>query len=560
MTAAGPPDASGAPGGVPGAVPPAGASPEAAEPEAAPSPRPSRWDWIGSRRELGRDEDAPRPDTSGPDADAPAPALDGDLRPTARLFLRALGVVYLVAFASLAVQIVGLIGSDGLLPVREFLEAHRGDGVDRLWRYPTLFWLWDGDAAVRAGAIIGLGLSVGLILGLRPKWCLVGLWLLFLSYVTAGRDFFWFQWDSLLLETGALALLLPSRPGVAPHPWVVLLFRWLVFRLLFESGLAKVQQGAQSWATLMAMAWYYETAPLPSLGGWYAHQLPLWAHRTSSAVTLLGELLGPLLVWARGRWLRRAAFALIVGFQIGIALTSNYGYFNLLSAVIAFFLLDARDLRWLPGWVIGPAHAALQPPPARRRPLVAAAAAAIFLLTTLELLVLIAGPGVGASPPLMAVREVTQPFRVANRYHLFAHIDPRRIEPEIEWTVDGQEWRPLYLHYKPGPLERRPPIVAPHQPRLDFQLWFFTLGRDGGRHEYFNTLVAHLCTRPDAVRPWFTPESFPDRPAQIIRVTFHRYRMTDRETLAREGRYWSRETVGYHPVAHFCDAAGKPRF
>jgi hypothetical protein len=156
----------------------------------------------------------------------------------------------------------------------------------------------------------------------------VGSWLLFLSYVTTGRDFFWFQWDSLLLETSALALLLPARADVAPHPWVLFLFRWLVFRLLFESGLAKVQQGAQSWAPLMAMAWYYETAPLPSLGGWVAHQLPLWAQRIATALTLLGELLGPLLVWASRRWVRRAAFALVVGFQIGIALTANYGYFT----------------------------------------------------------------------------------------------------------------------------------------------------------------------------------------------------------------------------------------
>jgi len=498
----------------------------------------------------------------GPKADpeaATAPDLQDDFRPTARLFLRALGVVYLVAFASLSVQAGLLVGSDGLLPIHEFLARHQGDGVAGLWRYPTLFWLWDSDAAVRGGSVIGLGLAVGLVLGLRPKSCLVGLWLLFLSYVTAGRDFFWFQWDSLLLETSALALLLPARADVPPHPWVVFLFRWLVFRLLFESGLAKVQQGAQSWGPLMAMAWYYETAPLPSLGGWYAHQLPLWAQRVSTALTLLGELLGPLLVWARQRWVRRAAFALVIGFQIGIALTANYGYFNLLAAVIALFLLDARDLRWLPRWLVG-APGAASPRAPRRRPLVASAAAAIFLLTMLEFLVLIAGPGVADAPTLLGVRELTQPFRVANRYHLFAHIDPRRIEAELEWTVDGQEWRPLYLHYKPGPLDRRPPMVAPHQPRLDFQLWFFTLKRDGGAHAYFNTLVSHLCARPEAVRPWFTPESFPDRPPQIVRVVFHRYRMTDAETRSREGRYWSRETVGYHPTAHFCDSPTPPRF
>lgn len=516
--------------------------------------------WRGVRGWIRADRDGARAVVAeaAPGASSVDLAADGDFRPTARLFLRALGVVYLVAFGSLAVQVRGLIGSDGLLPVRDFLATHQGDGVTRLWQLPTLFWLWDGDTAVSGGALLGLGLAIGLILGLRSRLCLVALWLLFLSYVTVGRDFFWFQWDSLLLETSALALLLPVRPEVAPHPWVLFLFRWLVFRLLFESGLAKVQQGAQSWAPLMAMAWYYETAPLPSLGGWLAHQLPLWAHRAASALTLLGELLGPLLVWARRRAARRAAFALVVAFQIGIAATANYGYFNLLSAVVALFLLDARDLRWLPGWLVE--RPAGPPSPAGRRPFVAACAAAILALTIVELLVLIAGPGVAASPALMSLRAATQPFRAANKYHLFAHIDPRRIEPEIEWTVDGQEWRALHLHYKPGPLERRPPIVAPHQPRLDFQLWFFTLGRDGGSHAYFNALVSHLCARPDAVRGWFTAGSFPPQAPQAVRIAFYRYRMTDLETRWREGRYWSREALGYHPVAHFCDSPAPPRF
>ena len=485
--------------------------------------------------------------------------LEGDLRPTARLFLRALGLIYVCVFLSLAGQARVLVGADGLLPVREFLAPGAAAGWTRFLQAPTLFWLWDGDAAVRGGPLLGVALGLGLALGFRPKTCLVGLWLLFLSYVTVGRDFFWFQWDSLLLESSALALLLPVSPAARPHPWVVFLFRWLAFRLLFESGIAKVQQGAESWYQLTAMAWYYETAPLPSLGGWLAHQLPLWAHRWTTALTLFGELLGPLLIWG-SRPFRRVAFILIVGFQVGIEVTANYGYFNVLSAAVALFLLDARDLRRLPRWLVG--STAPLPPgaPAPRRPLVASAAAIIFVLTLVEMLVLLAGAGVQQSPPLVALRGATQPFRFANKYHLFAQIDPRRIEPEIEWTADGEQWRAYQFRYKPGPLDRRPPIVAPHQPRVDFQLWFFTLGRDGGRHAYFNTLIRRLCASPDSVRELFEPGSFPDRPPSVIRLAYHRYRMTDLETLRREGRYWSRELAGYHRYAHFCDSAATPRF
>jgi predicted DCC family thiol-disulfide oxidoreductase YuxK len=513
------------------------------------------------------DGTCPRHGEAGPSEPGAAdePAAAGDYRPTAQVFLRALGVVYLIVFGSLAVQVPVLIGSEGLLPVREFLAAQAGAGPFRFLRVPTLFWLWDGDLAVRGGTILGLGLAVALVLGWRPKTCLLLLWALFLSYVTAGRDFFWFQWDNLLLETTALALLLPSSPAMPPHSWVIFLFQWLLFRVHFESGLAKVQAGAQSWAPLMAMAWYYETAPLPSVGSWYAHQLPLWGHRVAAALTLLGELLGPLLFWGP-RWARRLAFAGVVGFQLAIQATANYGYFNILTIVLALFLLDARDLdglrrrlgRWWPG------RRAAEPDPVPPRPrgrwLVGAAAAVIFALTLLELLVLLAAPAVEASPFWRGVRAAYQPYRIANKYHLFAAITPYRVEAELEWTADGERWSSYRFRYKPGDPATPPPVVAPHQPRVDFQLWFFTLGRDGGHHPYFDMLVLRLCRNPDSVRGLFVAESMPPAPPQMIRVAYFRYRMTDVATRDRDGAWWHRELVEYHPRAYFCDATEPPRF
>lgn len=506
-------------------------------------------------------DDVARP---SPEAHGDGRALCGDHRPAAQVFLRGLGLVYLIAFASLAVQVDALVGRDGLLPVGEFLDAHRDEGVSRLARFPTLFWLWDGDPAVRGGALVGMVLGLALLLGWRSRGCLAALWALFLSYVTVGREFFWFQWDSLLLEASALALLLPASSAVPPHPLVVFLFRWLLFRLLFESGLAKVQGGVQSWGPLLAMVYYYETAPLPSLGGWYAHQLPLWIHRWTAALTLLGELIGPLLIWG-GRWARRGAFALIAAFQVFIQATANYGYFNLLAFVLGLFLLDARDLAWLPAWVVGRDRGRSVAP---RRPWwrtvagwgIAGVGGSIFLLTLVELLALVAGPGVARLELVTGLREAVRPFRVANRYHLFAHVDPRRVEAEIEWTTDAQAWRPYEHRYKPGRLDRRPAFVAPHQPRLDFQLWFFTLGRDGGAHAYFNNLVRRLCDRTSTVERLFHRDSLPPGSPLAIRVAYYRYRMTDVSTRDAEGRYWSRQLLDYHPTAYFCDASTPPRF
>ena len=256
----------------------------------------------------------------------------------ARRFLAALGLVYLGAFLSLWPQLDGLVGSRGMLPVRETLAAvEEVHGAARFLEFPTLCWWASSDTALDLLAGGGVLLSLLVVLGVARPVCLAGAWAVYLSLFTVGRDFLSFQWDTLLLETGFPAILLAPRTLPARAP--VWLLRWLLFRLMFASGLVKLTSGDSSWTDLTALSYHWWTQPLPAWGGWQLAQLPLWVQKAACAGSLLVELVVPFLIFC-GRRPRRVAFFAILALQAGIAFAGNYGFFNVLTAVLCLVLLD----------------------------------------------------------------------------------------------------------------------------------------------------------------------------------------------------------------------------
>jgi hypothetical protein len=130
---------------------------------------------------------------------------------------------------------------------------------------------------------------------------------------------------------------------------------------------------------------------------------------------------------------------------------------------------------------------------------------------------------------------------VINTYHLFSHITRERIEPEFQ-TLLGDEWSPHHLHYKPGALTSTAPYVAPHQPRVDFRLWFYGLAHEGKMPGYVASLLHHLCGNSTTVQTLFkTP--LPESP-EAARVVFWRYNFTTPEERSESGQVWKREPVG----------------
>jgi lipase maturation factor 1 len=280
---------------------------------------------------------------------------DESPRPTYRrtrsIFLRGLGLSYMAAFASMAAQVDGLIGSHGILPAAEYFErAGRVLGLRprTYWRLPSLLWLNASDHALHALCWGGLIVGAALFAGIMPGACTILLWLAYLSITVAGQDFLGYQWDALLLEAGLLAVLMApwtfrlSRATDRPWWFAVWLVRWLVFLLMFMSGVVKLASHDPAWWDMSALEFHYETQPLPVWTSWYLHQMPTWFQRVSVGFMFYAELVAPILIFGT-RGMRRVGFVSLVLLQLLIAATGNYGFFNLLSVVLCTVALDDRD-------------------------------------------------------------------------------------------------------------------------------------------------------------------------------------------------------------------------
>jgi hypothetical protein len=493
------------------------------------------------------------------------------------LFLRLLGLVYLAAFLSLWTQIDGLIGSRGILPVGEYLEAVSGRvGPERFWWLPTFSWIDAGDGFLHFQCGAGTILSLLLIAGVAPVPALFLLWAIYLSLSTVCREFLGFQWDILLLETGFLAIFLAPRrwrPGsareTAPSATVLWLCRWLLFRLMFLSGAVKLLSGDEAWRNLTALSYHYETQPLPTWIGWYAHQMPGWIHSGCTVVMFGIELLAPFLIFCgrRARWIACGSFALLM---LLISLTGNYCFFNLLTLTLCVLLLDdALLIRWLPASLAALVRRRLLPriepgagelpggghgsaglnvaPDSWERVRIAGLAllAAVYLLVS----------GAETAARLFRVRDLPwpvagllrliSPLRTINSYGLFAVMTTRRPEIVIEGSDDGGTWLAYEFKWKPGDLTRRPAFVAPHQPRLDWQMWFAALGDCRGNPWLVNFLGRLLEGAPEALA-LLEKNPFPGRPPSRIRAVLYEYSFTDLATRRATGEWWRRERKGLY--------------
>jgi hypothetical protein len=467
------------------------------------------------------------------------------------LFLRLLALTYLAAFLSLAVQMDGLVGSQGILPAQTLLDRLRPRvGIERYWIAPTVFWLADGDLALTGVCVAGASLAGLLLLGMAPAPLLAALWALYLSCYVVGQVFLGYQWDALLLETGLLAVFLAPggwrpRPGheAPPAAVVVWLFRWLLFRLMIGSGLVKLLSGDETWRSLAALRFHYWTQPLPTPIGWYAAHLPAWVQTASVGMMFAVELVAPFLLFAPRRS-RRMAFGPLLGLQALIALTGNYAFFNLLAAALCLFALEDADL---PGaWRSRmPAPASAERPRWPPRGVLYPVAAVIGLVSGAEILATLR---IAPPAPATALRRVVAPLSSINSYGLFAVMTTTRPEIVVEGSDDGRIWKAYEFRWKPGDVARRPAFVAPHQPRLDWQMWFAALGSCES-NAWLVQFLGRLLEGSPPVLALLAGNPFPERPPRFVRTEGWDYTPTDLETRRREGRWWRRERRGaYCPV------------
>ena len=459
------------------------------------------------------------------------------------VFLRFMGLIYLSAFVSFGAQALGLIGSHGILSLAELVKLISGRaGVERFFAMPMLFWIDASDLAIRSVCWAGAGFSLLLIFNVLPRLSLFALYVLYLSLLYGGQTFMSFQWDTFLLEAGFLGLLLSfaQTPGL----W---LLRWLLFRFMFMSGVVKLLSGDPNWWNLSALSYHFFTQPLPTPLAWYAAHFSPSVLKVATAGLFVVELVLPFLIFCPRRLRFCAAFGILL-LQSCILLTGNYNWFNLQTMLLCLLLFDDAALqKVLPQHLVRVLSRRVHLRPTKAVSVTVAAWGLVLVFSSLVQM----DERIGGSPPpaARALDQLIEPLRMVSSYGLFAVMTTERNEIIIEGSDDGTEWREYQFRYKPGDVARRPPWNIPHQPRLDWQMWFAALD-DPRRVNWFPRFLEKLLENEPTVTALLEKNPFPDKPPQYLRAQFYDYTYSSGEELGK-GLWWRRRSLGlYYPVVH----------
>jgi hypothetical protein len=465
------------------------------------------------------------------------------------VFRRILGFVYLLAFIGTATQFTPLLGENGVLPLTQYAQRVRFRDA------PSLFHQFPNDTLITGCAWLGVGLSILAVTGIPALIGTVAsvllwgvLWLLYLSFVNAGRTFYAFGWESLLLETGFLAIFLGGMATTTPD-LVVWLLRWVLFRVMFGAGLIKLR-GDECWREFTCLFYHYETQPMPNPLSWYFDKLPGWIQTTSIGVHHVVELVVPFLYFAP-QPIAAIAGILTILYQLWLMVSGNFAWLNFLTIVLAISTFNDALL----GEILSIT------PPATHSPSAALSIAVLGL--TLLVVVLSYWPVRNMLSSQQSMNRSFDPLHLVNTYGAFGSITRDRYELVIEGThddhiTDETDWHAYEFKGKPTDPGDRPPQWAPYHLRLDWQLWFAAM-TPRPRRRWFPRFIQKLLEGDDNVLSLLDHNPFPDDPPTHIRVQRYRYRYTTRDERRETGDWWHREAINdyYGPIS--LDEQGRHR-
>lgn len=466
-------------------------------------------------------------------------------------FKRALGLVYMIAFASLATQALGLFGQHGILPISDYLHSLTASGsnnwISLILDTPSLFWISSSDGILVGASWLGFLAGALAFLGIAEGWMFLLSFALYLSFCSAGQKFMRFQGDHLLLEVGFLVLFVASWDIASsffkakePRKAIRYLFYLVIFKLMFLSGLSKLLSGDSTWRDLTALSYHYWTQPLPNPLSPFVYALPLWVHRFSTFIMFIIELGLPFLtLWPRARVF---AFVGFTALSLMITTTGNFMFFNWLTIFLCFYLLPDKFWQRLYRRL----RLQITPESKRSSPGILAFAFVMALISVLWI-------SRRAQPSwlenrLAPVYSVTKSLGMSYSYALFPTMTTTRPEIIIEGSQDGKTWKEYEFYYQPGPLNRRPPVIEPFHPRLDWEMWF------AGPATYhpnpwFDHLMMRVLEGSPEVLAFFSQNPFQGNPPHYLRAVRYEYKFTSSGEILRGGNWWTRKYVGeFSPV------------
>lgn len=450
------------------------------------------------------------------------------------VFQRGLALIYLVAFVAAANQFRALLGEHGLTPIPRYLRQVS------FRRAPSIFHLHYSDRFFAAIAWVGAILSAALLAGLGDRLPLIAhmscwaiLWLLYLSIVNVGQVWYGFGWETMLCETGFLAIFL-GPATIAPPLLMLLALRWLLFRLEVGAGLIKIR-GDDCWRDLTCLYYHHETQPLPNPLSWYFHHLPKPLHKVEVVANHVTQLAVPFLLFTPQPVAGAAAIIVIVT-QSWLVLSGNFSWLNALTIVIA--TAGVGDRVW--GALLPIERSAeVSDAPIWYQALILAVAVVILVLSYWPVRNLLSGR--------QLMNSSFNPLHLVNTYGAFGSITRVRHEIVIEGTADAEPgadtvWREYEFKGKPGDVRRRPGQVAPYHLRLDWLMWFAALS-PAYAHSWFLPLALKLLENDRATLRLLRQNPFPDRPPIWVRALFYRYRFSSWRERRETGAWWVRELV-----------------
>ena len=462
--------------------------------------------------------------------------------------LRLLGCVYFVAFLCAARQILPLIGSRGLLPIGTFLqrvEMQTGSRWDAFLRLPSLFWIDSSDRALLIVAWAGAGLSLIVAAGYANALMMGALWALYMSLVHVGQDWYGYGWEIQLLETGFLAIflcpLLDGRPfpRTRPPALILILFRWLIFRIMLGAGLIKMR-GDPCWRNLTCLDYHYETQPIPNPLSRTLHFMPRWFQRCGVLFNHLAELVAPWFAFGPRR-ARHIAGVVLLGFQIFLIFSGNLSFLNYLTIVPILACFDETLLAR-----VVPRRLAERARRAEREAVVSRPQEAVAAGVALLVGVLSIAPVANLLSGQQAMNASFNQLDLVNTYGAFGSVGKVRYEIVFQGTADANPseaatWKDYEFVCKPGDPLRRPCIIAPYQPRLDWQIWFAAMSSPD-QYPWTIHLIWKLLHSDEGTLSLLAGNPFPDRPPRYIRAVLFRYRFAAPGNAA--GAWWERERSG----------------
>ncbi|MFI8961796.1 lipase maturation factor family protein [Streptomyces sp. NPDC053493] len=462
------------------------------------------------------------------------------------VFQRGLAGLYLVAFLSAALQFRALIGARGMLPVPEYVRlvpARRAPSLFQ-WRYSDGLFAavaWGG-----AGLALAMAAGVGDAVPLPVSMLLwLVLWALYLSIVNVGQTWYSFGWESLLLETGFLAVLL-GNDDTGPPVLVLFLLRWLLFRVEFGAGLIKIR-GDRCWRDLTCLYHHHETQPMPGPLSWFFHHLPKPLHKAECAANHAVQLGVPVLLFTP-QPIATAAAGLMVVTQLWLVLSGNFAWLNWITIVLALSAVDGSLLA-------GDDHP--QPEAPLWYVVVVCAATALILFLSRR-------PVRNLLSRRQAMNRSFDPLHLVNTYGAFGTVGRVRDEIAIEGTDDpdprpGTVWREYGFKGKPGDPRRLPRQFAPYHLRLDWLMWFAALS-PGYARDWFGPFVERLLTGDRDTLRLLRHNPFPDAPPTHVRARLYRYRYTTWRELRTTGAWWHRTLLReYMPPIRLREPVGRDR-